>query len=258
LKRLFVFLLITLNTLIANDLLRQENHSEQGCTIPFFETKKTSCSTKTEKKTIAKESKREKQLTSILNNIKKYKEKNEKEKKKLQDALESLKKEFKRYKATKKRELKKISTQLKTTKKSLSKSKKKLRSLQKKQKILRKKLASKKTSPKKSVHKKSVPKKIVQKEIIPKKQIPRKKVVIKKIKPLPPVNNLPWVEVVVENNLNIYQLALKYYGDRERYKEIYSANRHLIGKNLKIYNGMSLKIPMTNQFEEQPMILNTQ
>jgi len=251
LKTILIFLIL-LNSLFANDILRQENHSEQGCTIPFFKTKKTSCSTEIEKKSTSNESKRKKQLNSILNNIKKYKKKNEDEKIKLQKKLENLKKEFKRYKAKKRKELKQITTQLKTTKKSLSKSKKKLRSLQKKQKIIRKKIIRKKIVPKKAHPKKSVPKKSV-----PKKSV-QKEIVVKKVKPLPQVNNLPWVEIIVENNLNIYQLALKYYGDRERYKEIYSANRHLIGKNLKIYNGMSLKIPMTNQFEEQPMILNTQ
>jgi len=242
-----------LNSLLANDILHQENTPDKGCTIPFFETKKVSCSTKTEKKAENSESKRKKQLTSILHKVKKYKEKTENEKKQLQEKLDSLQKEFKQYKAKKKREIAKINTQLTITRKKLSKNRKKLLISQKKKKVV----------PKKIVHKKSIPKKVIRKKIVkkktlPKKKVLRKKVVIKKITPLPVVNNLPWVEIVVENNLNIYQLALKYYGDREKYREIYVANQHLIGKNFKIYNGMSLKIPMTNQFEEQPMILNTQ
>jgi hypothetical protein len=251
-----------LNTLIANDILNQGNPSEKGCTIPFFETKKASCSTKTEEKTINRESERKKQLNSILDNIKKYKEKSENEKKKLQEALKNLKKEFQQYKAKKKKELAKISRELKITKKKLSKNKKKLLQSQKKLKLAQKKLIRKKVAPKKVVHKKSVSKKSVHKKVAPKKIVHKKSIskkhVIKRIKPLAYVKNLPWVEIVVDNNLNIYQLALKYYGDRERYKEIYSANQHLIGRNLKIHNGMSLKIPMTKQFKEQPMILNTQ
>ena len=237
-KTILIFLLITVNALTANDILHQQDNSEKGCTIPFFETKKASCSSKIEKKAQNSESKRKKQLNTILHKVKKYKEKTENEKKQLQEKLDTLQKEFKQYKAKKKREIAKINTQLNISRKKLSKNRKKLRVSQKKKKVIRKK--------------------IVQKKILPKKKALRKKVVIQKTIPLPVVNNLPWVEIVVEDNINIYQLALKYYGDREKYQEIYVANQHLIGKNFKIYNGMSLKIPMTNQFEEQPMILNTQ
>jgi hypothetical protein len=237
-----------MNALLANDILHKQKHSEQGCTIPFFETKKISCSTKIEEKTPNNKSKRKEQLYTILDNVKKYKEKNEQEKKKLKQELKALKEAFKHYKAKKHKELKELKGQLKIIKKKLSKNKKKLRLLQKKHKSISKKV----------VKKKIIKKKVVKKKIIKKKVFPKKVVQQVTIKPLPPVNNLPWVEIIVENNLNIYQLALKYYGDRERYKEIYSANRHIIGKNLKLHDGMSLRIPMTNQFEEQPMILNTQ
>ncbi len=236
-KTILTFLLITVNTIVANDILLQENTTDKGCTIPFFETKKISCSSKIEKKAQNSKSKRKKQLNIILNKVKKYKEKTENEKKQLQEKLDTLQKEFKQYKAKKKREIAKISTQLNITRKKLSK--------------------NKKVVCRKSIPKKVIRKKIVQKKILPKKKALRKKVVIQKTIPLPVVNNLPWVEIVVEDNINIYQLALKYYGDKKKYREIYSANQQLIGKNFKIYNGMSLKIPMTNQFEEQPMILNT-
>ena len=242
-KIILTFLLITINSLLANDILHQENTLYKGCTIPFFETKKINCSSKTEKKTQNSESKRKKQINTILHKVKKYKEKTDNEKKQLQQKIKILQKEFKRYKAKKKREIAKINTQLTITRKKLSKNRKKLLVSQKKKKIIRKKI---------------IRKKIVQKKTLPKKKALRKKVVIQKAIPLPVVNNLPWVEIVVEDNINIYQLALKYYGDRQKYREIYAANQHLIGKNFKIYNGMSLKIPMTNQFEEQPMILNTQ
>ena len=73
---------------------------------------------------------------------------------------------------------------------------------------------------------------------------------------LPKRKKLPWVEIVVDDNADIYELALRYYGDRSKYSQIYVANSNIIGKNLKIYNGMSLKIPMTIEFDEQPIILN--
>jgi len=185
-------------------------------------------------------------LINILENVKKYKEKTENEKKQLQERVNRLQEEFKQYKAKKQREIAKINTQLRITRRKLLKNKKKLRISQKKQKVIHQKIVQKKSIPKKRVPKKKViHEKAVYTNIIPKKNTP-----------LPVVKNLPWVEIVVEDNINIYQLALRYYGDRDKYREIYAANQHIIGKNFKIYNGMSLKIPMTNQFEEQPMILN--
>ena len=67
----------------------------------------------------------------------------------------------------------------------------------------------------------------------------------------------PWIEIIVENNINIYELALKYYGNREAYNKIYTANQNVISDDFQIYDGMSLIIPMTETFEEQPMMLNT-
>jgi len=69
-------------------------------------------------------------------------------------------------------------------------------------------------------------------------------------------NRLSWIEIVVEDRLDIYQLALKYYGDREKYQQIYQANINIIGIDLKIKDGMELKIPITEDFIEQPMFLN--
>jgi hypothetical protein len=68
--------------------------------------------------------------------------------------------------------------------------------------------------------------------------------------------DITWVEIIVEDGVDIFQLAIKYYGDRDEYRQIYLANKNTIGDNLKITEGMTLKIPIVNQFEEQPMILN--
>ena len=73
----------------------------------------------------------------------------------------------------------------------------------------------------------------------------------------PIVNQLPWIEITVEDNINIYELSLKYYGNKEAYQQIYLANQHVIAHDFQINNGMSLKIPMSETFEEQPMLLNT-
>jgi len=70
------------------------------------------------------------------------------------------------------------------------------------------------------------------------------------------INRLSWIEIVVEDELDIYQLALKYYGDREKYLQIYQANINIIDTNFKIEDGMELKIPITEDFIEQPMFLN--
>ena len=67
---------------------------------------------------------------------------------------------------------------------------------------------------------------------------------------------MEWIAVVVEDEIDIFQLALKYYGDRDKYKLIYLTNKDIIGDDLKIIDGMSLKIPITEDFREQPMFLN--
>ncbi len=66
-----------------------------------------------------------------------------------------------------------------------------------------------------------------------------------------------WIKITVDNDLNIYDLALKYYGDSQEYEKIYMANQNKIDKNYQIRNGMSLKIPITENFMEQPMFINT-
>ncbi len=57
-----------------------------------------------------------------------------------------------------------------------------------------------------------------------------------------------WINITVNNDLNIYDLALKYYGDSQEYEKIYMANQNQIDKNYQIRNGMSLKIPITENF----------
>jgi nucleoid-associated protein YgaU len=65
-----------------------------------------------------------------------------------------------------------------------------------------------------------------------------------------------WVEIVVENNMSIYELALQYYGKESEYTRIYRANKDVIPETLQLINGMSLKLPVTDNFQERPFILN--
>jgi hypothetical protein len=65
-----------------------------------------------------------------------------------------------------------------------------------------------------------------------------------------------WIKIVVEDGVDIFQLAIKYYGDRNKYKQIYLANKDIIGDNLQLTDGMSLKIPIIEPFKEQPMFIN--
>lgn len=65
-----------------------------------------------------------------------------------------------------------------------------------------------------------------------------------------------WVEVVVENDMSIYELALQYYGKESEYTQIYRSNKDVIPETLKLANGMSLKLPVTHNFRERPFILN--
>lgn len=72
----------------------------------------------------------------------------------------------------------------------------------------------------------------------------------------PVIKQYEWVEIVVENDMNIYELALQYYGRESEYSQIYRANRDVIPETLKIVNGMLLKLPITQNFRERPFILN--
>lgn len=66
-----------------------------------------------------------------------------------------------------------------------------------------------------------------------------------------------WVEIEVEGGIDIHELALKYYGVDAKYQQIYVANSAVIGDDLSIQDGMSLRIPITEDFQDQPMFLNT-
>ena len=147
----------------------------------------------------------------------------------IENKLNQLTEEFLRYKREKDQELKKITQRLSRKDRRLKKINTKL--LKKQKELRRIKSRFKK--------KKSV-----------------KKTLPKSTEPMPSVQNLPWVEIVLEDGLNIYQLAHKYYKDKEAYRLIYVANRDIIGKDFRIKDGMSLKIPINEKFEDQPMFIN--
>ena len=49
--------------------------------------------------------------------------------------------------------------------------------------------------------------------------------------------------IKVEKGVDIFQLAIKHYGDEKQYYHIYNANRDVIGADMKLEEGMKLKIP---------------
>ena len=157
-----------------------------------------------------------------------YLEKEEELKVKLVHILDNLKK----FKHEKNSKIKTLSQELNLLKKEFSLYKrtkeKKIKEMSQELKIIRKKLVKREDSNSGKIALQS----------------------IKTVKPsfMPKINNLPWVEIVVEDGLNIYQLALKYYGDEKKYKYIYAANQQTIQNNYKITDGMSLKIPMPDSF----------
>jgi len=212
------------------------------------------------------------ELLIILKDLQNYKSENEKEIKSLKSKLNTEKKEFQNYK-------KKTTQNLKTYQIDSKKKQQKLQKLlkQKKQQKNNQYLKLKKqlieTEKKLQNNTKRYQKikksnQYLKKKIIKMTKEPKKVVLYTKQEEvkanlnapiaLPIQNNLPWVEIIVEDNINIYELALRYYGDSSKYKEIYTANKNIIGKNLRIHNGMSLRIPMTTEFDEQPIILNMQ
>lgn len=70
--------------------------------------------------------------------------------------------------------------------------------------------------------------------------------------------SLAWVETKVPAGFDIYQLAERYYGDKNEYQHIYRANKQIIGKDLLLTEGMKVKIPITQNFQDQPEFLNIQ
>ena len=244
-QKIISLLLINMNLLIANNLFSTQN-DEVGCTIPFFNENNPCTTHEDNKKKMKKinkikiktknttnnfdnQKKMKKELTNILNDVKNYKEKNDDKTKRLLNELQALKKEFNQYKRQKKHEIKQINTKLTVTKKRLNYNKVKLKKVQKK--LIKRKVVKKKT------------------------KLPAPKRIKIYNEPIPKDNS--WIEIIVQDDIDIYQLALLYYGDRNKYIEIYKINKNIIGKNLKIQSGMALKIPMTSFFEEQPILLNT-
>jgi len=274
----YIILLLLFNILFASSVeeknLLYSKNSVHGCTIAFFAKQKPSCSSsKTSKKVpIVKKKVEEKnlfyskdmvevKLTKVLNSVKFFKKRKESETKKLLTELEATKQELARVKQA-----------LLQSKKKLVESKKIIKRYKfvKKQKIKKQKIKKRKTKvrthivkvvPKKKRIKKHYIKKRKTKvrthivKVVPKKKRVEEQVVIHRvIQPLTP--HLKWVEVQVEENRNIYDLALEYYGDAQAYDKIYAANRDVIESDFQIKNGMTLKIPITERFKEQPIVLN--
>ena len=162
----------------------------------------------------------EKKLTDILKKIKIYKNVKENEINQLQIKMTQMEQEFKKYRQLKEKELKTLKHKLKASYK-------------------------KKTSPLPEV----TP--IINKPITTIPHVLVHKVITESI----PTTKISWLKVTVENNLNIYDLALKYYGDAQQYEKIYTANQDIIGEDYQITNDMQLKIPLSNNFEKAPFIL---
>jgi len=226
--------------------------NEQGCTIPFFTKEKSPCSAekkqiiiapivikRTPKKEADNTKKIEGKLRTILKNVKQYKNKNEIEKNRLAKELSIMKKKFHDYKIKKDKELKKIKKKLYIKN---QKEHEKIKKLEKELYLTNKKLDNNTIIITESIKK--------QPTIIHK--------VIREMQSIPTlIHNTPWIEITVEDNINIYDLALKYYGDSQEYTKIYAANKNIINSNYQINNGMSLIIPITENFQEQPVILNS-
>jgi len=272
--RYIIFLLFFFNILFGSSLEEQNllysKNRAHGCTIPFFAKQKPSCSSSKSirKVSIVKQKVEEKvikvKLTEVLNNVKKFKKRKESETKKLLTELEATKQELARVKRalllSKKKlvESKKIIKRYKFVKKKKIKKRKtkvRIHTVKKVRKHIVKVVSTKKRIKKHYIkkHKTKVKTHIV--KVIPKKKRVEEQVVIHRvIQPL--TSHLKWVEVQVEENRNIYDLALEYYGDAQAYDKIYSANRDVIDSDFQIKNGMILKIPITERFKEQPIVLN--
>ena len=67
--------------------------------------------------------------------------------------------------------------------------------------------------------------------------------------------NLPWIDLEVPYSMTIHELAGMYYSDEQEYHVIYNANKGVIPKSLRVSKGTLIKIPVTDKFEDQPLML---
>ncbi len=234
-----LLLLLFINEIAIAESTIFENEKD-GCTIPFFQKDKAPCSNskkqtlqaikpivieKKESETINKR-RIEKKLKTILKKIKVYKKRNESEKEILESELLALKAKFNNYKKEKNRELKSIKSKLYSTKREL----KQVKNIKPKVKI---------------VKKTQIVKKVIYKEVpIYIKENPT------------PTKDIELMDVIVPDEMDIYQLALLYYGDAKKYKELYNINRDIINSDLKVQAGQSIKIPIDLLFKAEPIALN--
>ena len=239
--KIFFIILLSFTVVLSDDSISNVNDRNQillsedndiGCKAVFIKKDKTNCNrSKTKKITIApikitnQESKKTAEIENQLNIMRKefaeYKKIKELETEIISAKLEDITNELNQYKSNEKKKIRIRKRKLITAKK-LAKNKKKLVSVKNK-KVLKKSKKKEKLDPTPIY--------------------------------IPTTKNISWVEIKVEYGYTIYELAQKYYGDKEEYKQIYAANRNIIGKNLKLKNGMVLKIPVTAKFEDQPQIL---
>jgi len=260
-KIIFIFILITLKSVLANKIINNNSMQDKGCKIPFFKKNNHPCPSNTpipipeiEKKKNIVDDKLKNKLSNILVNIKKYKKNTTEEKERLKAELKMLKEQFDIYKSQKTQEVKILKKKLTSSEKNLKKIKNKLKTTKNKKKtVIKEKIIVKE---KKKEEEKTVLQAQEIQTIPPSPYISPKENIENTTINLPSTNNLPWIIVTIEHNIDIYQLALRYYGEKEKYLDIYAANQDVIGMDFKLSNGMKLKIPIINQFEEQPIILN--
>ena len=163
-------------------------------------------------------------LNSALREIVLYKKEKNRELKEITKKMEKIKAEFALYKKAKSREIKKLKSKLNSANQKLKrllkrrKSKKRLKKYQK------------------------------PKEYIP--NIPIENLISE------PSSIVSLREIVIEDETNIFDLAIRYYGNRNEYDKIYQANRNVIGRDLNIRVGMRLQIPIEENYDEKPIILN--
>jgi len=191
----------------------------------------------------------ENKLTTVLHNLKKFKKEKNYKISQLQKELDTLKKRFYSYKVKKEKELKKANSKLRLTRKELLNTKIQNKLLKSQHKVKQSEAISQLTIQQSMEEAMSEPIPM-QIEVQTEEDAPLAKIIL-------PINsNTPWIEITVEDDMDIFQLAKLYYGDSNQYIHIYSANRDIIPSSLKLHNNMSLKIPITSQFRDQPIVLN--
>ena len=71
----------------------------------------------------------------------------------------------------------------------------------------------------------------------------------------PITHGTPWIETRLSYSMTIGELAERYYGDNTETNAILKMNKFKNTENMVLHRGMTVLLPITRNFREQPELL---